>query len=389
MQQIVSTLTDLIKSVMCSVPLEQQSVQALADETFVGKLYSIASEQDIAHIVGTALLEHKDIVGPDVWKYSKNKVLAAVYRHERMRFEYERICGVLSESQIPFVPLKGSVIRPYYPEEWMRTSCDIDILVREEDLEHACSVLCQRLGYCSDGRKHFHDIWLRSDAGILLELHFNIKEYMEKVDGLLGCVWDYCEPCSEGSCEYRQTNEYLIFHLLAHMSYHFIHGGCGVRPFIDIWLIQRKMQYDKEQVRRFCAECGIENFYDSVMELAKVWFEDGTHTCLTMQMEEYIVSGGVYGSMTNKVAMQQAQSGSRLRNSIQRIILPYEQLKLLYPSLSTARYLTPFFQVVRWIHILCSGRFKSSLKELETNNRISSEQIDNVAGLLDGLGLSS
>ncbi|MBO4954226.1 MAG: nucleotidyltransferase family protein, partial [Clostridia bacterium] len=36
---------------------------------------------------------------------------------------------------IDFMPLKGAVIRQYYPEPWMRTSCDIDIHVKKDRLE--------------------------------------------------------------------------------------------------------------------------------------------------------------------------------------------------------------------------------------------------------------
>ena len=33
-----------------------------------------------------------------------------------------RGCAVLEEAKIPYIPLKGTVLRDYYPEAWMRTS---------------------------------------------------------------------------------------------------------------------------------------------------------------------------------------------------------------------------------------------------------------------------
>ena len=39
-----------------------------------------------------------------------------------------------------FIPLKGSVVRDLYPERWMRTSADIDLLIRE-DQEKTCEEL--------------------------------------------------------------------------------------------------------------------------------------------------------------------------------------------------------------------------------------------------------
>jgi hypothetical protein len=51
-----------------------------------------------------------------------------------MKHEFERICLVLEKAKIPHIPLKGSVLRKLYKEPWLRTSCDIDILVQEETL---------------------------------------------------------------------------------------------------------------------------------------------------------------------------------------------------------------------------------------------------------------
>ena len=42
---------------------------------------------------------------------------------------YNSICSALNRESIAYIPLKGSVIKDLYPESWMRTSCDIDILV--------------------------------------------------------------------------------------------------------------------------------------------------------------------------------------------------------------------------------------------------------------------
>ena len=80
----------------------------------------------------------------------KNARLMAIYRYEQSRYELNRICKTLNDAQISFVPLKGAVIRNYYSEPWLRTSCDIDVLVREEDLKQAVKVLVSELHYVVD-----------------------------------------------------------------------------------------------------------------------------------------------------------------------------------------------------------------------------------------------
>lgn len=68
----------------------------------------------------------------------------------KINHEYNRICDALESVEISFLPLKGSVLRQYYPEPWMRTSCDIDILVHENDLEKTTEYLVRDLGYIYD-----------------------------------------------------------------------------------------------------------------------------------------------------------------------------------------------------------------------------------------------
>ena len=64
-------------------------------------------------------------------------------------------------------------------------------------------------------------------------------ENIEKLDRALERVWDYASPIADGRMEHRLTNEYLVFHVLAHMAAHFINGGCGVKPFVDLYLLKK------------------------------------------------------------------------------------------------------------------------------------------------------
>ena len=70
---------------------------------------------------------------------------------------------------MPFLPWKGAVFCKYYPEEWMRTSCDIDVLVRRDGLDGAVAWLTKRYGYVEKERAT-HDVSLYSMTGIHVEL---------------------------------------------------------------------------------------------------------------------------------------------------------------------------------------------------------------------------
>ena len=90
-------------------------------------LFKLSKRHDLAHLIGDAL--DKNGLLPDETEAKKRFLQErnmAVFRIEQLQYEFEQICQTLEETKIPFLPLKGSVLRGYYPESWMRTSCDID-----------------------------------------------------------------------------------------------------------------------------------------------------------------------------------------------------------------------------------------------------------------------
>ena len=351
-------------------------------------VYLASAKQDVSHIICNAL-ERNGLLPDDdrITEAFCQQRLLAIYRYQRTNFEYERICQTLRKAEIPYLPLKGSVIREYYPEPWMRTSCDIDILVAEEKLEAAVKALRDELNYATDGAREFHDVSLHSPTGIHLELHFNILENLPGIDKMLCKVWDHSAKREGSEYEYRMTNEFLIFHVLAHMSYHFIGGGCGIRPFIDLWLLREKLQYDENMLLTMCKECGLERFYNAVSELAYVWFGGKVHSELSLSIESFILNGGVYGDPRIGIAARQSKKGGKLSYAMSRIFQPYDVLKEKYPILKKHRFLTPFYEVKRWFDLVLRGKLKSSYKELEANNSVSRKQASEAAEFLSKLGL--
>ena len=387
MDKITTILMNLIK---CSIYKENIDVQqycALSQEE-KEQLFQLCSKHSISVIVGDVLGKSKMIEKtPDVKKLI-NESFMSVYRYEQSQTEIKKITHVLTELKIPYILLKGPRVRKYYPEPWLRTSCDIDILIHEEDLDLAINGLVEKCSYTKQER-NYHDVPLVSPNNILLELHFNIKENMDNLDKVLIKVWDYSSPVGKDNClEYEQSNEFFFFHLLAHTAYHFQHGGCGIRSILDLYLIHHQMPYNDEKLKILCREAKIETFYEYVIQLSEVWFGESSHTPVTSAMEEYILHGGTYGTKDNSIAMDQTrQNGGHARYIRGRIFMPYKALKMKYPILKKHKYLTPVYQVVRWEKMLSSGKFKKYIAELHLSKHINQEQLDSAEKLLEALKL--
>ena len=267
----------------------------------------------------------------------------------------------------------------------MRTSCDIDILIHEEDLERAVDVLVKGLSYTTDHKKKYHYMWLFSPSGIHLELHFSILETMENIDGLLGRVWEFAVPVTP--YRYALQNDFQAFHLIAHMSYHFTGGGCGIRSLLDIFLLREQHVYDETVLRGYLSQCGIEKFYDAILALNGVWFQGATPTPLTEQMEHFLLTGGMYGSETKRIIIQQQRKGGRVKYLLGRLFMPYRELKIRYRVLEKCPILYPIMLVFRWIEQLFGGGLKHSWKEARIAWKTEKSRSEEVNDFLRQIGL--
>ena len=371
MEKIIRVMMDLIAYEVCGQEIEK-SQHTLTDEEFA-KLYKLSKSHDLAHLVGDALIKNNLIGDGEVKAKFQKQIMLAVYRYEKINFELGRLRKVLNEAEIPFMPLKGSVLRKYYPEPWMRTSCDIDVLVHGSDLERAVSALTSAAGYKADS-KGSHDVGMFSDSGVHLELHYSLIE--DKIVGsaadILRSAWENASPVSDTS-EYVFGDDLFFFYHTAHMAKHFVYGGCSARPFLDLWVLNHRAPFDHENRSAILAEGGLLTFAAEAQALSEVWFGNAEHTDITRRMQDYLLKGGVYGTTKNRISVQQIRKGGKIRYAFSRIWLPYDVLKLNYPSLEGKRWLLPVFEVRRWLKLIFCGGFKRSVNELKLNSSITSE----------------
>ncbi len=355
-------------------------------ENILKEIIATSERHDIAHLISFAISQN-NLLAKESGELDRH-VMTAIYRYEQINYEYNRTCNSLEAANIPFIPLKGAVIRKYYPEPWMRTSCDIDILVHEDQVDSTSEYLVNKCGYTNKG-KSSHDISLFTQGKNHIELHYDLVEdgLINNSSNVLRTVWETAVP--HGDCRYwlDMPDEMFYFYHIAHMAKHFVNGGCGIRPFIDLWILDNIEEKDLNKRDELLRQGDLLRFAEVARLLSGVWFDGNKHNEITMQMENYILNGGVYGTQANRVAVQQQKKGGRLKYALSKIFIPYETLKFQYPILQKHRWLTPIMEVLRWFRIVFCGRAKSSIKELKMNNDITSDDAKRIQAFLDNIGL--
>lgn len=389
-------MLELVRSIVFESGIEKKKLQGIKESIngeMLEALYKLSKAHDIDNLVGAALQKYALIAPNDSEissKLCKSKLVAA-FRCDKIERETTLILDTLEKAEFDHIPLKGAVIRKLYPEEWMRTSCDIDVLVRKEDLDAAIECLKSKLGYTAEDLKSGHDISLYSKNNIHIELHFTLEEKIEKVNGVLSSVWDNVYLVEGKSHRYRLTNEFLLFHVISHAAKHFVYGGCGVRCFIDMMLIKNQLQLDSIYFDDLINRSGLSSFAMVCDRLCKLWFEkakvtDKSNKDFIYVVEEYVLCGGVYGSKSNRIKL--TRKNTKKSYALSRIFMPYYLLKERYPILVDHKYLFPIFQVVRWFSLLDGKRFKRIRKEVQINNSIKDDQVQKSHEMILWLGLN-
>ena len=72
---------------------------------------------------------------------------------------------------------------------------------------------------------------------------------------------------------------------------------------------------------------------------------------------------------------------------LNRFFVPYDYLKILFPQIEGKRWLTPFYEVYRWIYHAKNGRTGIIMNEFKESDAMTDDLIELNTGIMDRYGL--
>ena len=375
---------ELIRYEVFGIDVDYALLSCVSEE-LVKEVYDLALKTDVGYIVASALSK-LGLLSSEIKAAFFNEQLATVYRYEALKFDLESICRLFENEGIVHIPLKGSAIREYYPKPEMRTSCDIDVLIHKEDLKKARKLLENKLGFKYND-KCGHDISFWSPANIEIELHHTLFEHNFDEKNQLDKVWQYATPCEGFTYKHELDKAFFMFYHIVHMAKHVRSGGCGIRPFLDLAILEEKFGYDKDAFIELISQAGLEIFTNKIFDVAHMWFGTTEHDETSELMAEYVFGAGAYGSIENQVARNRSKNKSKLKLIISRIFISRKELEIMYPTVKAHPILTPVFEVVRWGRIIFKDKGRKQMEIVKQTAKLDQNKIDNVSKLMDNLGL--
>ncbi len=377
-------LISLLNCAVLGIPLSSEDKNQLNDETLTA-VYEFAKKHDMSHLLCVAIKKSGIVINDDLNHKLSLSQQAAMNRHLRIELDKERILHVLNENGIAHIPLKGAVIREFYPQQWMRTSCDIDILIKPEDIDIVKELFFDKLGFKPFAQTSNRDISFATTNSVHIELHHTLFEDENQMGNLLKMVWENSSLIEGKKSQFEMSPEFFIMYIISHAARHITVGGCGIRPFYDLYFILNNMKYDDEILEKLLEKAGLKVFFGYAKELMDAWINGLPMSQTALALQEYVISGGTYGSYDNFIKSSVSATGGKKAHLKKRIFMPLEDIKNLYPNVVKYPYLLNWYRICRLCRALIDGKTKRGIMEIKSSIKTSEE--NTVGNLIDKLEL--
>ena len=389
MSTITRTSEQLLYLMACALQGVSAREEILADAD-LKQLLIMARKHSVASMVcmaleKTAVFANADEAAKKQWLDAKNK---AVRKNMLLDAERKAILHELEIQGIWYMPLKGSILKDWYPKPGMREMADNDILFDPSGREQVREIF-QNRGYktISFGKIN-HDEYEKPPI-YNFEMHVSLfhgmyKEFTKQYEN----VKERLLPVDGTAYQFAFTPEDFYVFALAHAHKHYSHSGTGVRTLADIYVMDRHLGdiMDRDEVEQKLTQLGIaeyeqysrvlaEKLFSAVRPLAEIELTEDEKEMLL-----YYCDATTYGTVGNSVnnRLHELQEDSeditlwtKLKYCGVRLFPGKEFCKYAYPFVYKHPWTMPFFWVWRIVDkgITHRRKVKQELKALKAFSR--------------------
>ncbi len=377
------------------------------------ELFRMSAKHFIDALTGMTL-KQAGVVLPKYWEERMVKAVRKVLLFDEER---KKLCAWMDREHIWYLPLKGIVLKEYYPSIGMRQMSDNDILFDADAWERVEKHMCSE-GYETESvGKGNHDVYQKAPV-YNFEMHRSLYgrgnderwvEYYSDIKSRLlsdqpEVVCDAVHGASKNttanqtesvnggnsSYGYHMSDEDFYIYITSHAYKHYSGSGTGIRTLLDFYayLNAKEESLDFDYIQTECRKLGIMDFekcnrrlcrkvFSSQQIYDRVSFEQSLSVD-EMEMLKYYLSSGVYGTfeqmIENRIEKQKKTDGrgklSQLTYYWHRVF-PGMELYENYPLLVKHKFLIPVYWFYRIVRLLFSKKRRNHiLREVKAVKKI-------------------
>ena len=358
-EEYYKALDDVIRLCACAINGEVPDSR-WTEELNLPLLYKTAQRHLLTAVVGYAL--ESAGIHDHAFMQAKAK---AIRKLGLMDAEMSVLFERLEQAGIWYAPLKGTVLKDYYPSYGLRQMADHDILFDEACADEV-KVIMEDMGFTSE---HFgtgnHDCYFKEPV-CNFEMHRSLygKGQDVKMQEYYGDVKARLLPDDGRKYGYHFSPEDFYIYMIAHEYKHYSASGTGLRSLLDTYVYLKKVNLDMDYIATEMEKLGIREFEKLNRSLSFHIFADGMAIEDLPEKEAemliFVQKSGTYGTMDNsirnrmrKISGKQGKvtAGMKMKYYLSRLFPPQEYLRLCYP-LAKYKVLVPMVWIFRAVRTL-------------------------------------
>jgi hypothetical protein len=218
------------------------------------KFVELARFHDLSELLFFRLQEGDPDLRHRFSPWLRPKYLANIYRNLAFWNEFIKVSTAFTENNIAMLPIKGmDILARFYPSFDLRSMCDIDILVKEDQLAEAERVI-SALGYQRDLEGLTEEYWREKQCHfvfhkehMILEVHWGLDFKRGKREILPG-IWDRRRKVEPGEHKLKIFSpEDAVFAFALHLR-RFGNILCLKQVFDTAQIISKTADFDWDYV---------------------------------------------------------------------------------------------------------------------------------------------
>ena len=337
------------------------------DEIDFENLFILAQKHTVASMVCMEL-EKTEIFSqcnPNIRKCWSEAKYKAIRKSLMLEADFEILANKMENEGIWYLPLKGCVLKDFYPVYGMREMADFDILFDEAKRERVKELFMEQSYSVESYNISNHDVYYKPPV-YNFEMHVSLfnDNYDKKLVDKYANVKDKLIQDKTKHCRFHFSNEDFYVYFIAHAYKHYSQGGTGVRMLADIYVINNKLAsvMNWDYINRELRSLGIggyeersrllsEKIFGFDKPLSEIAFSDDEREMLLYYLGSY-----TYGTMENHILnrLRSLQNNNETVSAYTKFKYCTERLfpgryyfKNSHPFIYRNPYIIPFFWIWR------------------------------------------
>lgn len=357
------------------------------------ELFRMSAKHFIDALTGMTL-KKAGVVLPKYWE---ERMVKAVRKVILFDAERKKLCAWMDRERIWYLPLKGIILKEYYPSIGMRQMSDNDILFDADAWERVEKHMLSE-GYETESVGNGnHDVYQKAPV-YNFEMHRSLygKEHDERWVEYYSDIKDCLIPdrADDRCYGYHMSDEDFYIYITSHAYKHYSGSGTGLRTLLDFYayLNAKEDSLDFDYIRTACKKLGIDDFEQHNRILCRKVFapqqtynKDSFEQSLSadeLEMLQYYLSSGVYGTFERMVANRmEKQTKADGKKNLSKLsyyrhrVFPGMELYENYPLLVKHRFLIPAYWFYRIVRMLFSRERRDyMLREVKAVERVAAQE---------------